>query len=654
LGVDVQYDALSYCWGSDDEPTPIDVYFASTGTFKKSYLREVTPIIVRKNLYDALKYFRHVSSDVVVWVDALCIDSRNAKAREALTIRIPEIFSKAEKVHFWMEDRDSETEYQQQQSSSWREPDRPQVLTSHVYPTEEESDPELRSGTDLWGVRPFRPETLHSTLWKPTRRTTTGKIRAESKPPEHMIAERKSAESMKGAIDAIQETLDSLDSQPISSTAGLALITKLSRSTLFKRRWVIQELFFAKRAILHWASRSIPWHDFEDAINSFLLSDFELRVSSDDYVNLKRLQALIDVVSNGARRSVDGSVVECLLSPEALVIKCAPFESSEYYPIDVVRALIGIASTAKCALRARLRHVDGHPEPSYLIPIPSSMSTMSMRPSQDVVLSYYQNFFVRAVLDSQSLDIMFRPWATIYPPGSTTTPSYMATTDQLPFRAGHGRVRSDPLVGEQQSTYNASGGLKPRLVMDNRALSVYGVTKDRVTWTSGGIPGAMVFGEAVQRACGGKSPSPAPDKLWRTLVAERGSDGRLPPGFFRRVCEACFGGKDYLNVELLLEQNPGSMKREFLRRVKAVVWNRAFFETRSGMFGIGPAEMMEGDMICVLFGCSVPVVLRDLGRPIGKENPKSYKVIGEAFVYEMMDGEKVLDRGQVEQRFVLV
>jgi hypothetical protein len=128
----------------------------------------------------------------------------------------------------------------------------------------------------------------------------------------------------------------------------------------------------------------------------------------------------------------------------------------------------------------------------------------------------------------------------------------------------------------------------------------------------------------------------------------------LPPGFFRRACEACFGGKDYLNVELLLEQNPGSMKREFLRRVKAVVWNRAFFETRSGLFGIGPAEMMAGDMICVLFGCSVPVVLRNLGRPTGKENAKFYMVIVEAFVYEMMDGEKVLNRGQGEQRFVLV
>lgn len=32
--------------------------------------------------------------------------------------------------------------------------------------------------------------------------------------------------------------------------------------------------------------------------------------------------------------------------------------------------------------------------------------------------------------------------------------------------------------------------------------------------------------------------------------------------------------------------------------------------TRDGHIGMGPEKTMKGDVVCVLFGCSVPVLLR--------------------------------------------
>jgi hypothetical protein len=140
-----------------------------------------------------------------------------------------------------------------------------------------------------------------------------------------------------------------------------------------------------------------------------------------------------------------------------------------------------------------------------------------------------------------------------------------------------------------------------------------------------------------------------------------------------------------LNVK---ERKPHSdVMLRFLRRVKNVVWNRKLFvacswcqtcekkghdslscdqETTNGangqssgstdhitsnnttnsvpsgqdgtatvigesMFGLAPSEAQENDLICLLVGCTVPVVLRPDG--------KYYEVIGEAFVYSKMDGE---------------
>jgi hypothetical protein len=61
-------------------------------------------------------------------------------------------------------------------------------------------------------------------------------------------------------------------------------------------------------------------------------------------------------------------------------------------------------------------------------------------------------------------------------------------------------------------------------------------------------------------------------------------------------------------------------------------------------------QTQEGDFIVVLYGCSVPVVLRPVYSTAGTPD---YQFIGEAFVYGMMDGE-AFDMVYEETAFKLI
>ena len=73
---------------------------------------------------------------------------------------------------------------------------------------------------------------------------------------------------------------------------------------------------------------------------------------------------------------------------------------------------------------------------------------------------------------------------------------------------------------------------------------------------------------------------------------------------------------------------------------------RRFFITRNhSSFGLGPEDVKPGDFVCILFGCDVPVILRQYSRiPQSRhrlEYPKygsfvTYKYIGQAYVHNAM------------------
>ncbi|XMA15129.1 hypothetical protein WAI453_007920 [Rhynchosporium graminicola] len=128
-----------------------------------------------------------------------------------------------------------------------------------------------------------------------------------------------------------------------------------------------------------------------------------------------------------------------------------------------------------------------------------------------------------------------------------------------------------------------------------------------------------------------------PEALWRTLVADRGPNNISAPSWYHRACLHCLihvtpnGG---LSTGVLKEQSgTATTMVTLLKRVQQVVWNRKFLLSKSKkLFGLAPTNAQEGDSICILFGCSVPVVLRKMESETGTY----YHFIGESYIHGIM------------------
>lgn len=57
--------------------------------------------------------------------------------------------------------------------------------------------------------------------------------------------------------------------------------------------------------------------------------------------------------------------------------------------------------------------------------------------------------------------------------------------------------------------------------------------------------------------------------------------------------------------------------------------------TPRGFIGIGPPNVQKGDKICILLGCDIPLIIRQVN--------DHYAVVGDCFDYGIMTGEVMKD-----------
>ena len=82
-----------------------------------------------------------------------------------------------------------------------------------------------------------------------------------------------------------------------------------------------------------------------------------------------------------------------------------------------------------------------------------------------------------------------------------------------------------------------------------------------------------------------------------------------------------------------------------MTQYRRLVW------TKKGYLGLAPASAAVNDYVCILFGGSVPFVLRKGNLPSSQE--RHFKLVGECYVHGIMDGEVLAKKPQVME-FVLV
>ncbi|KAL8343103.1 hypothetical protein RB598_004451 [Gaeumannomyces tritici] len=224
-----------------------------------------------------------------------------------------------------------------------------------------------------------------------------------------------------------------------------------------------------------------------------------------------------------------------------------------------------------------------------------------------------------------------------------------------------GRKNADPLVGFPSSVRNYDAVQGIEVDMDTlefrksrrfgtHSMFIKGFVLEEVKATthpsqSGNIPQEWLSmaGWKIKNFGDPESDSGPPDEFWRTLVADRGRNSRNPPYYYKKACkESVYKGglqSGSVNTSDLINNERNSIVAQFCRRVQAVIWNRLMVKTDHGNLGITAKGVRKGDLVCILYGCSVPVILRETQKPKDEQDEDS----GEE---EMMrETEKVMRRG---------
>jgi len=293
------------------------------------------------------------------------------------------------------------------------------------------------------------------------------------------------------------------------------------------------------------------------------------------------------------------------------------------------------------------------------------------------VLDVYSQFTSACARASGSLDIICRPWAprkkTVWqdsfvdPELRFRVPSWIPVRGDLPFGDPQykikKRVNAEILVGSaRKRIYNAHNSIhaQVRFGIDDftgtsdGSMNAKGLILCRISELSNRMPDGFILKEGLEMIGGitrdeHGNLEAMEDSVWRTLCANRDENGDPPPSVYRiaalHVLQTSHSFCS-IDTEEMLQAGTPEYQKEFLKRVQAVTWNRRVFRaqklnitnsTEGTFIGFVPRDSRNGDHICILFGVSVPVVLRHHQR----EMTSCWQLVGEAYVDGRMDGEEL-------------
>jgi hypothetical protein len=148
--------------------------------------------------------------------------------------------------------------------------------------------------------------------------------------------------------------------------------------------------------------------------------------------------------------------------------------------------------------------------------------------------------------------------------------------------------------------------------------------------------------------------------LWRTMIANRESATSSQPAALQNGEEFEKWLLENNQCDLFVPPNEAfdlnaqSTFLKFKQRLYATLTKSpTMIVTEGGLLGLARGSVAPGDQVCILLGCSVPAILRQVPN-IEREK---YILISESYIHGMMDGEAIdkLDKGEYKlQKITLV
>jgi hypothetical protein len=93
------YEALSYTWGSIQEPRTAYIETAASLAFTGD---SFATLLISQNLHLALRHLRYAQKSRTLWVDAVCINQNDDRERSAQVRRMGDIYQFATRVLVWL------------------------------------------------------------------------------------------------------------------------------------------------------------------------------------------------------------------------------------------------------------------------------------------------------------------------------------------------------------------------------------------------------------------------------------------------------------------------------------------------------------------------------------------------------------------------
>ncbi|KAI1404170.1 heterokaryon incompatibility protein-domain-containing protein [Hypoxylon fuscum] len=677
-----QYEALSYHWGTSESANPIFISSADPNPVRpepknKVKMSDVAIMIskrlyVKDNLYEALKHLRDKENPIALWVDGICMDQGSSVEKGAQVPNMASIYSQATRVCVWLglADRDHRT-------------DRAMDFISEVVKAYDIDTLIKAEKADNWSDLIF----LMASSWF-SRRWVIQELALAKGATVRCGTKDVDWRDFSDAISLFDLNFQKIRKLFADKSKDYNAITDLRP---LGAKILVDEL---SNTFLRAADQSLfePVKTLEALVST--LSTFETTDPRDT------IYGFLNIARDTSAKS------PLRISPVAMdVPPPSPNYKSDLLMVYTHFVRYVISSSKSLDILCRQWALPERKSKALmyevLVELPSWIKTVKESPygeqgeglngrkNGDNFVGLPNTRFYNASRDKEP-EVRFgmEPSAVAEFPsptivnGSPTTPDLKTTVVTFPPKENSvfsGTLESPQNVSPTEVDYTSarrpstrtSG--RPRALAEERQMlndrdpSIYvkGFVLGTVKWETDPIPDGIIPKRALEKlgwVYDEDEYFSVPDTVWRTLVADRGPNGRPPPSWYHRACLRCmvhYTPNGHIATEKILQKNSSGIMHDYIKRVQAVTWNRKVLQAEDiqqneQLVGIGPPLTEIDDLICIIFGCSVPCVIRPWmssrsgsdqeikrRKPEGKEHPDFYEFIGEAFIYGKMDGQAV-------------
>ena len=518
------YEALSYVWGSLEDP--IDIHVG------------VQTLAVTRNLAEALPYLRYKDRPRILWIDAICVNQQDLDERSRQVRRMADLYRLADRVVVWLGLNKKDSKYALRLLEE---------LSSKI--------------TVDW---------LH--------------------------------QKMEPASNSADKHWADLDEELPYGDKEVCAIYSLIGNHWFERLWIWQEIRLAKsNAMMICGFDMIPWESFRTALFCLYWKVHRTKKSS---VSFDQFSVRVTATYLLANSDLNFTFLDIMDSTK----HCKYTD-----PKDRVYALLSLLESSSEAINI---------EPDY--------TKRTSQVYQEVALHYINHHKRLELLASSGL-------AKRSSEMPTWVPDWTVVEYPHPIQNG---LASGPTKAEVQ--YRGAGILS---VTGSVSANIQHVERMECR-------DHMSLIAEIQRL--------APQDV---LQGSHIGSGSLLTTYCITLCANIFSNAflpsfedlpqfqqslDFLSAILQpgIKQVPGyspsTHAARFLDYVATYCRKRSFVKTSEGYIGLAPRNAQPGDQVCVLLGCSTPMLLRITSN-------SQYEVVGSCYVHGLMDGEALL--GPIPEHF---